>query len=234
MRLLIALVLLSGFVAAQEASKAGSSPSLTPAASHVRANDVTIPAGTKIPITLKNTISTKANHEGDPIYAQTTFPVVVDDRIVIPAGTYVQGKISAIKPAGHIKGRAEVLIHFTTLIYPSGYTVILPGSIETAPGVDKAKVKDKEGTIQGDSNKGKTAETIGAPAAQGALIGAVSHGGEGALIGAGVGGAVGTAIAALSHGNEVKMGPGTTLEVVLQRDVPVDGSRIRGTAPERD
>ena len=233
MRILIALVLLSQFVAAQETTKA-SSPALAPSSSHVRANDVTIPYGTKIPITLKNTISTKANHEGDPIYAQTTFPVVVDDRIVIPAGTYVQGKISAIKPAGHIKGRAEVRIHFTTLIYPSGYTVILPGSLETAPGVDKAKVKDKEGTIQGDSNKGKTAETIGAPAAQGALIGAVSHGGEGALIGAGVGGAVGTAIAALSHGNEVKMGPGTTLEVVLQRDVPVDGSRIRGTAPERD
>ena len=35
-----------------------------------------------------------------------------------------------------------------------------------------------------------------------------------------------TTIAALTHGNEVKMMPGTTLEVVLQRDVPVDGSRI--------
>ena len=233
MRALIALVLLSQLVAAQETTKA-SSPTLTPSTSHARVNEVTIPAGTKIPISLKNTISTKANREGDPIYAQTTFPVVVDDRIVIPAGTYVQGKISAIKPAGHIKGRAEVLIHFTTLIYPSGYTVILPGSIENAPGVDRAKVKDKEGTIQGDSNKGKTAETIGAPAAQGALIGAVTRGGEGALIGAGIGGAVGTAIAALSHGNEVRMGPGTTLEVVLQRDVPVDGGRIRAMAAERE
>jgi hypothetical protein len=54
------------------------------------------------------------------------------------------------------------------------------------------------------------------------------------LIGAGVGGAVGTAIAALSHGNEVKMGPGTTLEVVLQRDVLVDAARIKATDLNRN
>lgn len=224
MRVLVTLALLSGMVFAQEGAKP-SSPVLSQAP-RASQSQVTIPAGTKIPIALKNTISTKANHEGDPIYARSTFPVVVSDKIVIPAGTYVQGKITSIKPAGRIKGRAEVLIHFTTLIYPSGYTVMLPGSIENAPSVENGKVKDKEGTIKGDSNAGKTAATIAAPAADGALTGAVIHGGEGALIGAGIGGAVGTAIAALSHGNEVKMGPGTTLEVVLQRDVSIDGSRI--------
>jgi hypothetical protein len=228
MRILATVLLFSGVVFAQGTTKP-SSTALTEGA-HASANQVMIPAGTKIPIALKNTISTKANHEGDPIYARSTFPVVINERIVVPAGTYVQGKISSIKPAGHIKGRAEVLIHFTTLIYPSGYTVMLPGSIENAPAVDNGKVKDKEGTIRGDSNAGKTAATIAAPAADGALTGAVIHGGEGALIGAGIGGAVGTAIAALSHGNEVKMGPGTTLEVVLQRDVAVDGTRIGSTS----
>lgn len=221
------LVLLCSLVAAQETST--SAAAAAPAQARAL-HELTIPAGTKVPIRLKNTISTKANHEGDPIYAQTTFPVVVNEKIVIPPGTYVQGKISSIKPAGHLKGRAEVLVHFTTLIYPSGYTVLLPGSLENAPGVNNSKVKDKEGTIQADSNKGKTAATIAGPAAEGTLIGAVARGGEGALIGAGVGGAVGTAIAALSHGNEVRMEPGTTLEVVLQRDVAVDASRIRASA----
>jgi len=233
-RVLLTLLLLSVFVFAQQTAKTTAPLALTQGA-HADANQITIPAGTRIPIALKNTISTKGNHEGDPIYAQSTFPVVINDRIIVPAGTYVQGKISSIKPAGHIKGRAEVLIHFTTLIYPSGYTVLLPGSIENASGVDNAKVKDKEGTIQGDSNKGKTAATIAGPAADGALTGAVIHGGEGALIGAGIGGAVGTAIAALTHGNEVKMPPGTTLEVVLQRDIAVDGNRISANAPvQRD
>lgn len=232
MRMLTMIVMLSSLAFAQDAAKPNA-PALTQGA-HASATQITIPAGTKIPIALKNTISTKANHEGDPIYAQTTFPVVISDNIVIPPGTYVQGKISSIKPAGRIKGRAEVLIHFTTLIYPSGYTVMLPGSIENAPSVDNGKVKDKEGTIKGDSNAGKTATTIAGPAADGALTGAVIRGGEGALIGAGIGGAVGTAIAALSHGNEVKMQPGTTLEVVLQRDVSVDGSRIHRTGAGRE
>jgi hypothetical protein len=241
-RILLSLLLLSTFALAQDNAqpeivprsqpKDEPSPTLTQRPPRT-ATQVMIPAGTRIPIALKNTISTKANHEGDPIYAQSTFPVVINDRIVVPPGTYVQGKIISIKPAGHIKGRAEVLIHFTSLIYPSGYTVMLPGAIENAPGVDNAKVKDKEGTIQGDSNKGKTAATIAGPAAEGTLAGAVIRGGEGALIGAGIGGAIGTAIAALSHGNEVKMGPGTTLEVVLQRDVPVDGARISRSYAER-
>ncbi len=228
MRLVIALVLLAGFAAAQEDAKPASSPpALAPAASHVVADEVTIPEGTHIPVRLENAISTKSSRVGDPIYAQSTFPVVVNDHIVVPAGTYVQGKISAIKPAGRMKGRAEVLVHFTTLIYPSGYTVILPGAIEDAPGVDNAHTKDKEGTIQGDSQKGRTVGTIAGPAAEGGMIGAITHGGEGALVGAGIGGAVGTAIAMLSKGNEVRMGPGTTLEIVLQRDVPVDAHRIR-------
>lgn len=235
MRILLIFMFVSAFALAQDSAqpeitpraqpKNTSTPTLTQGP-HRSASELIIPSGTHIPIALKNTISTKSNREGDPIYAQSTFPVTVNDKIIVPVGTYVQGKIVSIKPAGHIKGRAEVLIHFTSLIYPSGYTVMLPGAIENAPGVDNAKVKDQEGTIQGDSNKGKTAATIAGPAANGALIGAVARGGEGALIGAGIGGAIGTTIAALSHGNEVKMGPGTTLEVVLQRDVPVDGTRI--------
>ncbi len=237
MRVLIALVLLCGLGVAQENANSNANPnsstSLRPGP-RAGASDVTIPAGTRIPVVLKNTISTKSNHEGDPIYAQSTFPVAVDDRILVPAGTYVQGKISSIRPAGRIKGRAEVLIHFTTLIYPSGYTVMLPGSLENAPGVDKTKMKDKEGTIQAESGKGERAAKIAVPAAGGgATVGALSTGTRaGVAEGAGIGAAVGIGIAMLMRGNEVKMGPGTTLEVVLQRDVPVDGNRIRARVSE--
>jgi type IV secretion system protein VirB10 len=230
MRVLIVIMAAVMTASAQQNPQLESKPS---AAVPAAPSQVTIPSGTHIPVSLRNAISTKSSHVGDQVYAQTTFPVVVNDHIVIPAGTYVQGKISSIKPAGRIKGRAEVLMHFTSLIYPSGYTVLLPGSIESAPGVDNAQVKDKEGTIQGDSNAGKTAQTIGVPAATGGVIGELDRGGQGALIGAGVGAAIGTAIAAFSHGNEVKMLPGTTLEVILQRDVSVDASRIHIHDSER-
>jgi hypothetical protein len=218
MRVVLALLsLLLAVGAAQDVAKTNQ-PKLVEGAPG-SADQITIPAGTKIPVALKNAISTKSNQQGDPVYAQTTFPVVLNERIVIPAGTYMQGRIMQVKPAGRIKGRAEVMMHFTTLIYPSGYTVMLPGSLENAPAVDKAKVKDKEGTIRADSDKGTKAAEVAIPAAEGgALAGGLARGTRGGTaIGAGLGAAVGVGIAMLSHGNDVKLAPGTTLAVSSDR-----------------
>ena len=71
-------------------------------------NVVTIPAGTKIPLALKQAISTKNAREGDAVYAETAFPFVMDNRVVVPAGSYIQGKIAHVERAGHGKGRAAV------------------------------------------------------------------------------------------------------------------------------
>ena len=188
--------------------------------------ELTIPAGTKVPVALKHAISTKGAREGDPIYAETTFPVVVNDRVLIPANTFVQGRISNIKRPGRIKGRAEVLIHFTTMIYPSGYTVLLPGAIENVPGAENTNMKGEEGTIRQDSQTGQKVGTVASTAGTGAVIGGLSQGGKGAAIGAGIGGAVGTAIALLSRGNDVRLEPGTTIEMVIQRAIEIDGTRV--------
>ena len=114
-------LLLAGIAAAQ------STLPPTPAAPAVESEKptLTIPAGTRIPLSLKQAISTKTAKDGDPVYAETAFPFVVNERVVIPAGTYIQGKIERAQRGGHVKGRAEVLIHFTSMIYPNGYTVML-------------------------------------------------------------------------------------------------------------
>src|SRR4051812_7294484 len=103
---------------------------------------IVIPAGSKVPLLLKQAISTKNAREGDAVYAETAFPFVTNDRILIPAGTYIQGKISRTERPGRAKKRAELLIHFTSMIYPTGYTVMLPASVENTPGSDSNGVKD--------------------------------------------------------------------------------------------
>jgi len=198
-----------------------------PAKPAASAASISIPAGTKVPVALKHAISTKSAREGDAVYAETTFPVVDNGRILIPAGTYVQGKISEVKRAGRVKGRAEVLMHFTTLIYPSGYTVVLPGSVENVPGAEKTSMTGNEGTIRADSQKGEKIGTVASTAGTGAVVGGLSRGGKGALIGAGIGGGVGSVIAMLTRNNEVKLDAGTTLEMVIQREVPIELSRIQ-------
>ncbi len=194
-------------------------------------NAVVIPAGTRIPLSLAQAISTKNAREGDPVYAQTVFPFVVNDRILVPAGTYIQGKISRVQHAGRSKTRAELLLHFTSMIYPSGYTVMLPASVENTPGADDNSVKDKEGTIQADKDTGKRVEDAAKGAAVGGTVGSIGGLAAGGLNGARYGGlaglAGGVAWALLKHGPDVKLGVGTSIEMEIQRAIPVDASRLQ-------
>jgi type IV secretion system protein VirB10 len=217
---------------------AAAAPTTTPAAStpNETAAETTapdpnvIPAGARIPLLLKQAISTKNAREGDAVYAETAFPFVVNERILVPAGTYIQGKISHVERAGRVKGRAEILMHFTSMIYPSGYTVMLPGSVENTPGADNKSVKDKEGTIRQDSDTGKKIEEAAKGGVYGgsggALAGGLSAGLNGARIGAGVGAAAGIAWALLKRGSDVKLDVGTSIEMEIQREIPVDATRI--------
>lgn len=202
-----------------------------PAAAPQDPNGVVIPAGARIPLLLKQAISTKNAREGDSVYAQTAFPFVVDNRVLVPAGTYIQGKISRVERGGRIKGRAEILMHFTSMIYPSGYTVMLPGSVENMPGAEKTSMKDTEGTIRQDRDTGKKIEQ-GAKAgvygaSGGALAGGLSSGINGARVGAAAGAAVGVAWALLKRGSDVRLDVGTSIEMEIQRAIPVDASRIQ-------
>jgi type IV secretion system protein VirB10 len=218
----ICFLLLAGIAAAQR------SLAPNPAAPSVESAKptLTIPAGTMVPLSLKQAISTKTARDGDPVYAETAFPFVLNERVVIPAGTYIQGRIERAQRGGHVKGRAEVLIHFTSMIYPSGYTVMLGGSVENTPGAAKTSMKDSEGTIRQDSDAGKKAETTAGTATTGAVIGAITNGGKGAGIGAGIGGVAGLAVGMLSRGADVRLEPGASIEMEIQREVTVDASRI--------
>jgi type IV secretion system protein VirB10 len=240
MRVLWTILLISSMSFAQQAAQSTSVPGDSSASRRVAANPVpapasdpnaiTIPAGTKIPLSLKQAISTKNAREGDAIYAETAFPFVVDNRVIVPAGSYIQGRIAHVERAGRVKGRAEILMHFTSMIYPSGYTVMLPGSVENTPGADNKSVKDSEGTIQQDRDTGKKIEE-GAKAgvygaSGGALAGGLSSGLNGARVGAAAGAAAGIGWALLKRGNDVKLDVGTSIEMEIQRPITVDASRI--------
>jgi len=195
-------------------------------------NALVIPAGSRIPLSLSQAISTKNAREGDPVYAVTAFPFVINDRMLVPAGTYIQGKISRVERAGRVKGRAEILMHFTSMIYPSGYTVMLPGSIENMPGSDNTTVKDKEGTVQEDKNTGKKVEDAAKGGAYGTLAGATAGGLatgslNGARAGAGAGAAAGIAWALLKRGPDVKLDVGTSIEMEIERPITLDASRLQ-------
>ena len=235
MRWTMTVLLISGMAwgqasAPQSASDSKASTSVVPAES-TAPNDAVIPSGSKVPLLLKQAISTKNAREGDAVYAETAFPFVQNDHVLIPAGTYIQGKIMRVEKPGRGQKRAELLIHFTSMIYPTGYTVILPGAVENTPGSDSNGVKDKEGTIQADKDTGKRAGDTVKGAAEGGVVGSIGGAAAGGYNGARYGGlaglAGGAALALLKHSPDVKLDVGTSIEMVIQRDVMVDASRIQ-------
>ncbi len=231
MRWVYAAIVMASIGLAGRAQEAASSanaavPATAANAANSEARSLTIPAGTKVPLVLKHAITTKTVRVGDNVYAATNFPVVVNNRMAIPSGTYVQGTISQFRRPGRIKGRAELLVHFNTLIFPNGYTLMLPGAVENVPGAENSTVKNPEGTIQANGSKGKDAGTIAGTAATGTLIGAAAGGGKGAALGAASGGAAGALITLLTRANEVRLEPGTTLEMVIERPLTLDESRL--------
>lgn len=67
----------------------------------------TVPAGTKVLLQLRSAINTRSAKPGDGVYLSSTFPVVIGNRVMIPAGVYVQGVVDRVQRAGHVKGKAH-------------------------------------------------------------------------------------------------------------------------------
>jgi type IV secretory pathway VirB10-like protein len=175
-----------------------------------------VPAGTVIPVTLISRVNSKNARDGDGIYGKTAFPITIDNTIVIPEGSHVRGKITAVKRPGRVTGKAELTLSFQTLILPSGTTIPIYSSLGGAGGSGKRK---GEATVQGDASKREDAQTIGATATNGALIGVIADNGRGAAIGAAGGATVGTAAVLITRGKDLVLEPGTTIEIVLDRPI---------------
>ena len=186
------------------------------------AETLTVPAGTKVLLALRSGVNTRSAQPGDGVYLSSSFPVVVGSRVAIPAGVYVQGVVDRVQRAGRVKGRAEVSMHFTTMIFANGSVVTVPGALDSLPGATDAKVKNAEGDVQQAGSKGKDAGTIARGAEAGATVGTIGGaiGGSplaGAGYGAIAGGLTGLVYTLLTRGSDVNLQQGQTVEMVLQR-----------------
>ncbi len=194
---------------------------------------ITVPTGTRLPLVLVNTVTTRSARPGDPIYFETLYPVTIENRIVIPAGSFVRGQVTQSKRPGRVKGRGELMVRFDELILPNGYTISLSANV-TQAGTGGGEKVDPEGKVKGDSEKGRDAGTIATTTLGGASIGSIAGAaagsvGKGAAIGSGAGAAVGLLGVLLTRGPEVQLPRGTTLDVLTDHDLVLDGSRINFT-----
>jgi hypothetical protein len=197
----------------------------------------TVPAGTKVLLQLRSSVNTRSAKPGDGVYLASTFPVVVGNRVVIPAGVYVQGVVDRVQRAGRVHGKAQLDMHFTSIIFPNGTVVEIPGMVDSLPGAKKQQVKeDGEGTIEQDSNKGRNAgkvAEVGIPV--GGTVGSIAgipsdHPLAGGIAGLGAGAAAAGLVSLFTRGADVNIETGTQVEMVLQRPLLLEEANLSDTA----
>lgn len=196
-----------------------------PAAPHQASTGqiIIVPTGTRVGVTLESGISTATAKPGDSVYFRTSFPITINNKVVIPVGSYLRGEVTDSKRPGRVKGKGELRIRLDTLVFPNGYTVDMNAEPHSADGGVKT---DSEGKMTGPGGTGKDVGTVATTTAAGAGIGAIADGAKGAGIGAGIGGAAGLAAVLLSRGPDAQLPRGSTMDLVLERDLHLDADQI--------
>jgi type IV secretion system protein VirB10 len=200
-----------------------------PDASNQSDGNYVLKQGTRIPLTVLTTVSSKNAAPGDQVYLQTLIPVSDGGRIVIPAGSYVNGTITQAQRSGKVKGKGQLYLRFDSLMLPNGRTIDLNGRLGAIDGSNPGTLNRDEGKVTSDGQKGTDAMIVGGTAASGAAMGGWIGGqGRDAGIGAGAGAAAGLAGVLLTRGPDAVLQRGSTLDMVLNHDLVLTADDIAG------
>lgn len=108
-----------------------------------------IPVGTVLPLRLESTINTISSNMGDQFNATLTSDVMIEDKIILPAGSVVRGTVGNIKRASFFVKEAQVMLIFDHIVTPTGKQVPLYAYLTGNPKINY------EGYITGGSSYGK-------------------------------------------------------------------------------
>ena len=170
-----------------------------------RFREVTLPAGTELPLKLESALASDTSAVEDPVRASLRHSVVRDEVTVLPAGTNLRGVVTGVQRSAKVKGRASLAFRFTSLAVDDESYDIRTSSV----------AREAAGTKKKDATK------IGIGAGAGAIIGGIAGGGKGAAIGAAVGGGAGTGMVMATRGEEVRLAAGTPVTVTLSEALTV-------------
>jgi hypothetical protein len=170
-------------------------------------HEVTLPAGTRLPIVLEDSVGSDISRVEQPVHAHLSSAVRLHGETVIPRGSRINGVVVDARRSAKVKGRARVAVRFDSLV-PSGNDARYPLHAGTVSRLAPATKKD-------DALK------IGLPAAGGAIVGGLLGGKKGAVVGSAAGGGAGTAVVLSTRGKEVRLAKGTPLTLRLSQPLTV-------------
>jgi hypothetical protein len=161
--------------------------------------EITVPAGTALPLELETSLSSETAQVEAPVRAKLRQAVQVNGLTALPIGAVLSGEVTEVDRAGRVKGRSRLAFTFSRVQAEN-----LSEDLKTNPL-----------TYVGEASKGEDLTKIGAGAIGGAIVGGIAGGGEGAAKGAAIGGAAGTGVVLATRGKDVKLSSGTDLAATL-------------------
>lgn len=187
----------------------GGGPSVTPdavPASAAAYREVTLPAGTVLPVDLETTVGSDISRVEQPVSGRLRRAVTIGGVQVLAPGTAVNGYVTAARRPGKVKGRGLIAMRFTQL---------------DTPGAGSTRISTATITRIAPATKQKDTLQVVAPAAAGAIIGRIAGGKSGAAKGAVIGGGAGAGYVLATRGKEVHIARGANLAVKLTAPVTV-------------
>lgn len=203
-----------------------------------QAPELLVPAGTIMPVVLNTYLNTKNTQAGDTFYADSTYPIWIQQRLVVPRGSIIKGTVTEVIKPGKISGKGRMALRFDTILLPNGVERGLVANLHGTHGPGAEKIDRKTETVEqgGSGSTGAAAGTIVGTAGEGAIIGSVASGAgtSGALIGAGAGAAAGTVITLLSRNRDLVLDPGFQMDLQLMQPLRFAYGEVNFTQAEID
>ena len=163
--------------------------------------------GVTIRVRLTERLSSTESEKGEPFHGQVASDVLQNGRVLIPAGSAIEGRVSAVS-AGHFGGHGSFRLQPEAVIMPDGSRYKLHAETIGTPG-SKTKI-GSEGSINPGSRAKKDGIEYGAVVGTGAVAGAVLGGPVGALTGSLVGAGIVTTHLMVDH-PQATLEPGSIL-----------------------
>jgi hypothetical protein len=111
----------------------------------------TLPAGTACKILLLSDVSASKSKPGDLVQARLLEPVMLNSRVVLPAGTLIEGKVVKKTPPRWGSRAGSLALTFTGLTLPGGNVIPMAASLAGAELDRRSHTKiDSEGQLRGE------------------------------------------------------------------------------------
>jgi hypothetical protein len=181
-----------------------------------------LPVGTAVRMKLETALMTSTTAAGQDFAGRVTQDVVLNGRTVIPVGSTVRGKVARVSEPRRIKGRPSIDLRPDQVTLPNGDVLAMTAFVVDADQNSEMQ-PDEEGKLVGPGRDRRDNLELAAGAGGGALIGGLTSGGKGVLVGSVIG-AGAASVRWLTRRHSAVVAPGTEIIMELSRPMVLTAS----------